>query len=88
MKTPEKLAALRRARQTIKARNKQIARMKAQLMERITEDGIEVSDDVENDMQEAIKSYNDEIVALPQNDFRRLFWEQQVWIYYDVQLYY
>ena len=78
MKTPEKLAALRRARQTIKARNKQIARMKAQLMERITEDGIEVSDDVENDMQEAIKSYNDEIVALPQNDFRRLFWEQQV----------
>ena len=78
MKTPEKLAALRRARQTIKARNKQITRMKAQLMERITEDGIEVSDDVENDMQEAIKSYNDEIVALPQNDFRRLFWEQQV----------
>ena len=78
MKTPEKLAALRRARQTIKACNKQITRMKAQLMERITEDGIEVSDDVENDMQEAIKSYNDEIVALPQNDFRRLFWEQQV----------
>ena len=77
MKTPEKLAALRRARQTIKARNKQITRMKVQLMERITEDGIEVSD-VENDMQEAIKSYNDEIVALPQNDFRRLFWEQQV----------
>ena len=32
MKTPEKLAALRRARQTIKARNKQITRMKAQLM--------------------------------------------------------
>ena len=52
--------------------------MKAQLMERITEDGIEVSDDVENDMQEAIKSFNDEIVALPQNDFCRLFWEQQV----------
>ena len=78
MKTPEKLAALRRARQTIKARNKQIKRMKAQLMKRITKDGIEVSDDVENDMQETIKSYNDEIVALPQNDFHRLFWEQQV----------
>ena len=78
MKTPEKLAALRRARQTIKARNKQITRMKAQLMKRITKDGIEVSDDVENDMQETIKSYNDEIVALPQNDFHRLFWEQQV----------
>ena len=77
MKTPEKLAALRRARQTIKARNKQITRMKVQLMERITEDGIEVSD-VENDMQEAIKSYNDEIVALPQNYFHRPFWEQQV----------
>ena len=78
MKTPEKLAALRRARQTIKACNKQITRMKAQLMKRITEDGIEVSDDVENDMQETIKSYNDEIVALPQNDFHRLFWEQQI----------
>ena len=78
MKTPEKLAALRRARQTIKACNKQITKMKAQLMKRIIEDGIEVSDDVENDMQEAIKSYNDEIVALPQNYFHRPFWEQQV----------
>ena len=35
MKTPEKLAAVRRARQTIKARNKQITRMKAQLMKRL-----------------------------------------------------
>ena len=78
MKTPERLKILRKARQTIRTRDKQIARMQKRLEELSTLNGVEVGDDVEEEIKDAIKNHNDEMSALPPGDFRRVFWDQQV----------
>ena len=78
MKTPEKIAVLRKARETLRKRDRKIAHMKRRL-ELLTQDrGIAVETDVQNEIQEVIQRENSEIESLPDSDFRKIFWQQQV----------
>ena len=78
MKTPERLSALRAARKTLRMRDQKIARIK-QILESLTsEKGVEIDQEVHEEITEVIKDKNEEIQSLPASDFRRVFWDQQV----------
>ena len=78
MKTPDRLSALRKARQTLRNRDRRLARLKNRLEKLTTERGVEMDDDVVEEMTEVIDEHSSEIDALPGSDFRRIFWDQQV----------
>lgn len=85
MKTPQKLAALRKMKISIRIHEKRIRKMKAQLSESSMTNGIELSKELEDEVRESIKVHSDDISALPQSDFRRIFWEQQV--FHNIYMY-
>ncbi len=41
-------------------------------------DGVEVSHDMQLDLQKVIECHNPEVQKLPMDDCKRVFWEQQV----------
>ena len=82
MKTPDRIAALRKARKTLKLRDQKIARMRNKLEELTSEKGIEVDSDVQDELESVIKEKRSYIESLPVTDFRRIFWEQQVIVKY------
>ena len=84
MKTPERLSALRNARQTLRNRDRKIARMKKRLESLTSEGGVSVGTEVQEEIEEVIEKQTPEIESLPGSDFRRIFWEQQVCAYLDV----
>ena len=73
MKTPDRVAALCKARTTLRNRDRRIARMKKKLDAMTTNNGVQV----ESEVQEEIENHRPEIEALPGSDFRRVFWDQQ-----------
>ena len=78
MKTPEKLSALRVARQTLRMRDQKIARMKQKLELMTSAKSVEVDSVLNDEIEEVIKERSPEMEALPTSDFRRVFWDQQV----------
>ena len=52
--------------------------MKKRLELLMSEKGVDVDQDVHEEIAEAIKANSHEIQSLPTSDFRRLFWDQQV----------
>ncbi len=42
-----------------------------------------INDEVHEEIAAVIKNKNDEILSLPASDFRRVFWDQQVYNYYS-----
>ena len=78
MKTPERLTALKVAKQTLRIRDQRIARMKKKLDLLTSQKGVAVDIEVQKEIEETISNKKSEIEALPTSDFRRVFWEQQV----------
>lgn len=78
MKTPDRLAALKNARKTLRMRDQKIARMRKKLEVLTSEKGIEVDSEVQEEIEYVIQEKRSYIESLPVNDFRRVFWEQQV----------
>ena len=78
MKTPERLSSLRRARDTLRKRDRKIANIKKQLESFTLQGGITVESNVQEEIEEGIKQGNEDVKSLPDSDFRRIFWEQQV----------
>ena len=78
MNTPERLSALRTAKQTLRMRDQKISRMKQRLESLTTKKSVEVDSEVSQEIEDVIKEKSSEIEALPKSDFRRVFWDQQV----------
>ena len=53
--------------------------LKKKLEEVTAKHGVKVTDTMRSDFGKLIDNYNPEIKKLPQDDFKRVFWEQQVW---------
>ena len=81
LKTPERNAALHRARELLRNRDRKIARMEVKLEQLTRERGIEVDSDVQKEMEEAIQQNGKHIESLPLSDFQRVFWNQQVHLF-------
>ncbi len=86
MKTPERLLALRAARQTIRIRDQKIARIKNRLKSITASKGVAIGPELSDELETIIEETSPEIEALPTTDFRRVFWNQQVDV--DVHDYY
>ncbi len=80
MKTPDRRAAFRNAKIAIRNRNRRIARLKKKLEDLISNQGIEVDAETHQEMEETVSMNQQEISALPNTDFRRIFWDQQVFL--------
>ena len=78
MRTPERLSALRVARQTLRMRDQKIARMTQRLESMTSVKGVEVDCDVCGEIEKVIEERSSEMETLPKSDFRRVFWDQQV----------
>lgn len=78
MRTPERLSALRSARQTLRNRDRKIARIKKQLESLTSRRGVAVESHVNEEIKQVIERERSEMESLPESDFRRIFWEQQV----------
>ena len=78
MKTPEKLTSLRKARETLRKRDRKIAQIKKQLESLTSQEGVAVASDVQEEIGQVIERSGMEMESLPTSDFRRIFWEQQV----------
>ena len=81
MKTPDRLSALRNARLTLRKRDRKIAYIKKRLESLTLERGVAVESDVQAEIQGVIARERVEMESLPNSDFRRIFWEQQVYTY-------
>ena len=82
MKSSERVAALRKARQQLRSRDKKIARMKQRLDSVLKQKGIELPSDTQEDLSAIIQKHHSDIETLPMSDFRRVFWNQQVLLHY------
>jgi hypothetical protein len=80
MRTPQRLLALRKDKQTLRVREQKISRMKKKLESLTANDGLEIEEDVSTVIKEGIDERNCEMSTLPLTDFKRLSWEQQVYL--------
>ena len=76
MKTPERMSALRKARQTLRNRDLRLARMKKKLDAFTSEVGVELEDQTQKEIEVVVSSHASQIEALPMSDFLRVFWDQ------------
>ena len=67
-----------RARETLRKRNRKIARVEKQLELLTSRGGVAVASDVQEEIAQGIEMGKMEVESLPASDFRRIFWEQQV----------
>ena len=81
MKTPERLSALRRARQTLRNLDRKVARIKKRLESLTSEGGVAVEEEVQDEIEAVIERQTSVMESLPGSDFRRIFWERQVVMY-------
>ena len=78
LQTSDRLAALRKARRTLRSRDRRLSRMKKRLESFMSTSGVEVGDEVQAEMESVIERHSAEIGALPGSHFQRFFWDQQV----------
>lgn len=78
MKTPERLSALRKARLTLRNRDRRIARIRKRLESLTSQSGVSVESHVQEEIQHVIEKEQSGMESLPKSDFQRIFWEQQV----------
>lgn len=78
LKTPDRLAALRTAKQTLRLRDQKLSRMKSRLQSLTSSNGVVLEPEVLEEVGSVIKERGSEIESLPTTDFRKIFWDQQV----------
>lgn len=78
MKTSEKLASLRNAKEILQKRDRKIAQIKKQLESLTSQEGEAVASDVQEEIGQVIERSGMEMQSLPTSNFRRIFCGQQV----------
>ena len=82
MKTPERLASLRQARETLCKQDRKITQLKKKLELLTSQGGVVIAGDADEEITKGIDVGNREVECLPASDFQRVFWEQQVCFMY------
>lgn len=85
MKTPERISALRKARRTLRNRDRRLARMKMKLDAFTSKVGVQLEDETEKEIEAIVDNHTSEMETLPLSDFQRIFWDQQVIIFYQAE---
>ena len=77
MTTPEKINRLRALKRDNRSLSKRVDRLRLKLAAAVESDGVEVDSETESDLREIISEENPVIASLPEDSFRKIFWEQQ-----------
>ena len=78
LRTPQKIARFEAVRKAIKNKNKQLQRLKMKLSRAVKTDGIFVDDELSSDLQQVVDSKADHEPVFGNDEFKRIFWDQQV----------
>ena len=79
MRTPLRKKRDLLLRNTIKSQKRKIQRLKLKLDLATKKDGVDVDEDLDNDIQTAINGFQENIDKLCDDDFTKMFWNQQVY---------
>ena len=79
MNNTDRISALRNARKVIKNRDRKLAKMRLRLDVLTSSGGIQLGNDIQEDIADIVQAHHPEIESLPMSDFRRVFWNQQVY---------
>ena len=74
LKTPQKTARLMSLRKAIKTKNRQLKQLRMKLSAIVQEDGVQVDEQLQRDLEKIA----DVDSLVEGDDFKRIFWEQQV----------
>ena len=59
-------------------KNRQLQRLRLKLSSAVETDGILVDDELANDLHEVVNNKSDHELVVKDDEFRRIFWDQQV----------
>lgn len=76
--TPQRKVCVKSVTNEVRTAHASILRLKEKLAKVTSSQGVTIDEDLEKDIQSAIKSNNHHIEGLEKNSFKRIFWEQQV----------
>ncbi len=78
MQTPQKERRIRALKQALRNKQRRLQRIEAKLHVLTKQSGVQIDADLQNDFKSIIDSNQDDIGRLPVDDFKRVFWQQQV----------
>ena len=78
MRSPQKRARMLRMKEVLHNKERQIQRWKKRFKNLTEKHGVEVTKELEDDFKSIIKSHDGEMKKLPVQNFKRVFWDQQV----------
>ena len=78
MKSPQKKRRLKLLQQSLHNKKRQLQRLKSKLKKLMAKEGVEISEELQSDLQVVICHHQPQIEQLSSNDFRKIFWKQQV----------
>lgn len=55
-----------------------ITRLKTKIDDLVKNSGVDIDEEIQRELEEAVNTNQTTIDALPRTDFRRIFWNQQV----------
>lgn len=75
LKTPQKTARLISLRKAIKTKNRQLKQLRMKLQVILEKDGVQVDELLQSDLEKIADVHS----LVEGDDFKRIFWEQQVY---------
>ena len=74
LRTPQGIAHLASLRRAVQNKNRQLQRLREKVQQLLKEDSIPVDKELSSDIQKGVDQHK----AVEEDDFRHIFWEQQV----------
>lgn len=78
MQTPQKVMRIRALKNALRNKQRRLQRVKAKLQVITRQSGIQIDNDLQKDLRGIIDGSQDDIERLASDDFKRVFWQQQV----------
>ena len=76
--TPKRSKHIKSLKLAIRRQKRQIKLLQKWLEEATVEHGVDTDELLTSDIDAVVQAYQNEVSALPETDFKRIFWEQQV----------
>lgn len=77
LRTPQRSAHIRSLRTAIRNKNRQLKRLRCKLEKIVEDDSVAIDNDLSQDLQAVIANHSNDAETV-QDDFKRIFWQQQV----------
>ena len=77
MSTPEKISQMQALRRDNRVLSKRLTRLRSKIPSVVEVEGVEVGNEMSSDLWDIVSEESPSVEALPEDSFRKLFWEQQ-----------